>query len=317
MAINKVVYGNNTLVDLTGDTVEANNLLEGETAHDKSGNPVTGTAKQGHIVQDNNGTDLTQRGTIQFKGVTVTDDATNGKTVVEATKTTVGLGNVPNVTTDNQTPTVTEASTRSNIASGDNLKTIIGKIKKWFTDLKDLAFIAKDGTSSTKYLRGDGTWQAFSKSTVGLGNVDNTSDADKPISTAQQTALDAKVNKAGDTMTGVLTIDSAGGTTSSVGNSRLNIGNTTPSGTAGNSSGFIFLYGNSGKYARLDAMNVTANRNISLPNAAGTIALTSDVAFTAVMPTFNTTIINVNTLTGFTLKLGKYLLINYRFSVNW
>ncbi|WP_321367558.1 hypothetical protein [uncultured Desulfuromusa sp.] len=31
---------------------------------------------------------------------------------------------------------------------------------------------------------------------VGLGNVDNTSDADKPVSTAQQTALDAKLNAA-------------------------------------------------------------------------------------------------------------------------
>lgn len=33
------------------------------------------------------------------------------------------------------------------------------------------------------------------KAQVGLGNVDNTSDADKPISTAQQTALDAKQDK--------------------------------------------------------------------------------------------------------------------------
>lgn len=33
------------------------------------------------------------------------------------------------------------------------------------------------------------------KSQVGLGNVDNTSDLDKPISTAQQTALDKKVDK--------------------------------------------------------------------------------------------------------------------------
>jgi len=131
------------------------------------------------------------------------------------TKSDVGLGNVPNVATDDQTPTVTEASTRANLASGDSLKTIIGKIKKFFSDLKtvaftgsfndltdqptiptvnngtltiqkngtqvatfsanqsgnatanitvptgDLASINKDGTSSTKYLRGDGTWQAF------------------------------------------------------------------------------------------------------------------------------------------------------------
>lgn len=61
------------------------------------------------------------------------------------------------------TPTFTEATgTRSNIVgSGETMATILGKIKRWFTDLKDLAFIGKDGTSSTKYLRGDGTWQEF------------------------------------------------------------------------------------------------------------------------------------------------------------
>lgn len=34
---------------------------------------------------------------------------------------------------------------------------------------------------------------AVTKSQVGLGNVDNTSDVNKPVSTAQQTAIDAKV----------------------------------------------------------------------------------------------------------------------------
>ena len=33
-----------------------------------------------------------------------------------------------------------------------------------------------------------------SKSDIGLGNVDNTSDADKPVSTATQTALNAKAD---------------------------------------------------------------------------------------------------------------------------
>lgn len=42
---------------------------------------------------------------------------------------------------------------------------------------------------------------------VGLGNVDNTADTAKPVSTAQQTALDGKVAKAGDTVTGDLTIN--------------------------------------------------------------------------------------------------------------
>ena len=44
MAINKVVYGGNTLIDLTADTVTADKLADGETAHDKAGNLVIGTA---------------------------------------------------------------------------------------------------------------------------------------------------------------------------------------------------------------------------------------------------------------------------------
>jgi len=50
------------------------------------------------------------------------------------------------------------------------------------------------GTTS-QYYRGDKTFQTLDKSAVGLGNVDNTSDANKPVSTATQTALDAKQNK--------------------------------------------------------------------------------------------------------------------------
>lgn len=35
MAINKVIYGGETLIDLTGDTVTADKILSGFTAHDK------------------------------------------------------------------------------------------------------------------------------------------------------------------------------------------------------------------------------------------------------------------------------------------
>jgi hypothetical protein len=45
---------------------------------------------------------------------------------------------------------------------------------------------------TSQYWRGDKTWQTLDKSAVGLGNVDNTSDLNKPISTATQTALNAK-----------------------------------------------------------------------------------------------------------------------------
>lgn len=41
--ISKVVYGGNTLIDLTSDTVAAAYLLSGYTAHDKSGAQITGS----------------------------------------------------------------------------------------------------------------------------------------------------------------------------------------------------------------------------------------------------------------------------------
>lgn len=62
---------------------------------------------------------------------------------VNITKENIGLGNVPNVRTNDQTPTFSEASSRSNIVSGESLSTILGKIKKFFTDLKPIAFSGK------------------------------------------------------------------------------------------------------------------------------------------------------------------------------
>lgn len=43
--VSKVVYGSRTLVDLTGDTVTPDRLASGATAHDKSGDRVTGTIR--------------------------------------------------------------------------------------------------------------------------------------------------------------------------------------------------------------------------------------------------------------------------------
>ena len=49
-----------------------------------------------------------------------------------------------------------------------------------------------------------GTVSGVTKSMVGLGNVDNTSDADKPVSTAHLTALNLKANLASPTFTGTV-----------------------------------------------------------------------------------------------------------------
>lgn len=43
MAYSKIIYGGNVLIDLTGDTVAADKLLAGITAHGKDGEEITGS----------------------------------------------------------------------------------------------------------------------------------------------------------------------------------------------------------------------------------------------------------------------------------
>ena len=57
-----------------------------------------------------------------------------------------------------------------------------------------------------QYYRGDKSFQTLDKTAVGLGNVDNTSDANKPVSTATQTALDGKIAKSTGTTYNVYTL---------------------------------------------------------------------------------------------------------------
>lgn len=97
------------------------------------------------------------------------------------TKAQVGLGLVPNVITNDQTPTYTVATTLTKLTSGEKLSTAFGKIAKAIVDL--IAHIANKSNP-----------HSVTAEQVGLGNVNNTSDMDKPISTAVQTALDKKAS---------------------------------------------------------------------------------------------------------------------------
>ena len=51
MAVNKVVLGDQTLIDLTADSVTPDKLFKGITAHDKSGNVIVGTMEGGGSSQ--------------------------------------------------------------------------------------------------------------------------------------------------------------------------------------------------------------------------------------------------------------------------
>lgn len=54
--VNKVIYGGSTLIDLTGDTVTASDILTGKKAHDKSGAQITGTCSYDSDTSDANAT---------------------------------------------------------------------------------------------------------------------------------------------------------------------------------------------------------------------------------------------------------------------
>jgi len=85
------------------------------------------------------------------------------------------------------------ASKQDTLVSATNIKTINS------TSVLGSGNIAVEptitATTSADYYRGDKTFATLNKTAVALGNVDNTSDANKPVSTATQTALDAKTNK--------------------------------------------------------------------------------------------------------------------------
>lgn len=69
------------------------------------------------------------------------------------------------------------------------------------------------------------------------------------------------------------------GTTSEVGQAYITIGNSKASGTANNAKGFVVLYGDQTYYSQIVPANgLTAHRTITLPNASGTVALTSNLS---------------------------------------
>ena len=59
---------------------------------------------------------------------------------------------------------------------------------------------------ATDYIDGEGAPQPLNKTAVGLSNVNNTSDANKPISSATQDALSGKFDKSGGAITGRVTV---------------------------------------------------------------------------------------------------------------
>lgn len=69
MPVNKVVFGDRTLIDLTSDTVSADKLAKGVTAHDKTGAQITGTMESGGSSEKYGATVDTFLGDVDASGV--------------------------------------------------------------------------------------------------------------------------------------------------------------------------------------------------------------------------------------------------------
>lgn len=130
MSVNKVIYGNRVVIDLTGDTVTKSSLLKGVIAHDKAGNQIVGTYEAGEEVNN-----ILENG-FNSGDITYVD---NGDTIV-ATNNTTGQILTKTITNGTVTVVLTE--------SGSEL----GRLTRTYND--DYSIITSvntyNGTTSVK-----------------------------------------------------------------------------------------------------------------------------------------------------------------------
>ena len=122
MAISKVVYGNTTLIDLTADTVVANKLLDGYTAHGRDGEAITGSCTYDADTSDATAaaSEILTTKTAYVNGVKITGDMPN-RGAISATISTLTAYSVQNGYHDGS-GTVSIDSTEQAKIIPDNIK---------------------------------------------------------------------------------------------------------------------------------------------------------------------------------------------------
>ena len=151
---------------------------------------------------------------LQFKNLeaassklTVTDYPTNHTVRIDlgtVTKSDVGLGNVDNTTDANKPVSTAQATaiglkadkttTVNGHALSSNVTVTAADVGAYTSGAVDTLLTSKVSTSTTVNGHALSANVSVTATDVGLGNCDNTSDANKPVSTATQTALNGKVS---------------------------------------------------------------------------------------------------------------------------
>lgn len=97
MAISKVVYGGETLIDLTSDTITADKLKKGYTAHGADGEVINGTCEHDANTQDATASDaeILSGKTAYVRGNKLTGKMKNNGAVSGTISTKAGKYTVP------------------------------------------------------------------------------------------------------------------------------------------------------------------------------------------------------------------------------
>lgn len=127
-------YGNliGELENTSDSTATSGDIIEGAVAYTASGRTVGTFSPTGGNISYDNTTSKMSATTVQDA---IDEHVTNKSNPHGVTKSQVGLSNVPNVKTNDQTPTYTAASTLSKLVSGEKLSVSFGKIAKAISDL--------------------------------------------------------------------------------------------------------------------------------------------------------------------------------------
>lgn len=172
--ISKVVYGNETLIDLTSDTITADKLLKGYTAHGKDGAPISGscafnadtsadTVTVGAVLSGttfHNAAGSAQTGTMPNIGAQISTLASRDSAVAIQAGYHDGSGSIGLGSTDKA------ALISNNIREGVTILGIVGNMSG-SEDVKATSLNATPYTTSKTYQPADlGDYNYFSQVTV-------------------------------------------------------------------------------------------------------------------------------------------------------
>lgn len=166
MGNSKINFGNETLIDLTGDSVTPESLLAGVTAHNAAGDPIEGALVPGDMkssVYDPTGKKQDIFAYVDDAVSEVAQTASSAESTAvaaqreansaynKANSAASAASRAQNIAESKLSPTgnarslvcdIAVYSQRSNLVAGEKLSVMFGKIYRYFADLKALAFKA-------------------------------------------------------------------------------------------------------------------------------------------------------------------------------